>query len=307
MPDFTEKRFLSTYNAVVDNHNRSISTTRTAFEEMLRARITKYSELASRNIDELIVEYMSNPDFFNIAISSYIHSSYLVGQQQEMLSQEDFSTKYNALKSSFKNFKIVSYSDTFTSFTWTLACVMEYTDPTTNTYFTYDFGQFTIYLTINFNDLAYVVKASPCGNNTAAKSNSSVYHPHIGTNSKVCIGSYSDYIKGDLSKKAVLDIIYNISAVLQEYNPQSLYNGIDISSWIGSRCSLCLGFIPEKEKVVKCAKTMCEMHEACATKFENKYYNPVYIKDCTRCGKSSPAWVVKKGEIICGDCECQQS
>lgn len=307
MPEFTEKKFCNSYAAFLADRNHGIQQTHAYFHKIIQNRIQRYTELSQFDLPSLIEAYRNDPDFFNASIVGDVHVPYLIFPQITPLTPEELSVKLKTLKESFANFKFLTYSESFTAFGWVVSCVVEYNHPKSNTYFKYNFGEFHIALNIDFTTQNYVVKALPCGNNKHSKANRRIYHPHIAENGRACIGSYGDFIKGDIINFNIIDMIYNISSVLQEYNPQSLYNGMDISGWIGNKCAVCLSFIMNPEEVVRCSKTMCEMHKACSVEIDDEFYNPVYIKACTRCGKSSPAWTARDGEIICGDCSCQQN
>lgn len=281
-----------------------------------------YSDYRKKSLTEIdsyinkILEIKDAEDKVGLVVNLIERDSYVVTEPLAMrisvgslrfntdkispLDEKSVESKFNVFKNSFKNADIIGFSSDLTAFSWVVNCNMSYSNPVNNTHFKYDFGQFTLGFSYTDGE-RYTITAAPKEKNKPSKVNPSIYHPHVNRAGVLCIGSYTGQIADDIDNFRFLDIIFNISAVFQEYNPVSLQEGIDISNWLGNKCGFCMKFIPEGEGV-KCEKTFNYLHKKCSEKYNDKTYNPLYFKTCSVCSNSSPLWIPVDNQIICEKC-----
>lgn len=201
------------------------------------------------------------------------------------------------------NIYSLSYSNRLSSISF---CIKDLTiseqDPVTHTNILCNMGDFKVILANNTgyewrsipnisHQYLFTVTAEAIGNNKPRRTPGSDYdcfHPHIYKKS-VCQGSYKAFDQAyfDFEQIDILSYIYNICGVLTHYNPRSIHHpGADISLWIGTKCSVCYGYISEGQAKKACAKSGLFMHDDCSMLVDGKYYHPDQVKTCFKCNKN---------------------
>lgn len=215
-----------------------------------------------------------------------------------LLNAKTVADKVERLSNMFKDFEILSPFGTGDYMTWRANITMKHVNAPKNFAFTYDFGLFKFYFRIK-NHSSYDIIIKPESGNSTLQSGA--YHPHIRVDGRACIGTYEKDIKEDIKSLNPFSIIQNITEIMEQYNPLSIYTE-DIHSWIGQKCPVCCDFMPTGTDIVQCEKQKVMIHRACAVEHDGKFYNPLVIKKCSTCNESGPSWVFVSGNIFCGDC-----
>lgn len=233
-------------------------------------------------------------------ISDYLPSAIIRLHPEEIaqISSKQIGEKISNLKNMFKDFDILSYFGYNEYLHWQARIVMKHLDPKRNFGFEHDFGVFNFYFRIKSDGKPDVLIKQNSGNKTLENGS---YHPHIRVDGRACIGTYDQDIKGDIAKLDIFSIIQNITLIMEQYNPTSIFSE-DIHSWIGQKCPVCFGFIGSGEEQARCAKQMVMMHKDCAKQIGDSYYNPVLVKQCASCDKETVDWVFINNSITCKDC-----
>lgn len=216
-----------------------------------------------------------------------------------VIPQKKVGEKFDSLSNMFKNFEILSYFGYNEYTQWNARIVMKHADPKKNFGFEFDFGVFSFYFKVK-NDGKPDVIIKPSGTDNKILESGS-FHPHIRTDGRACIGTYEKDIKADIAKLDIFSIIQNITLIMEQYNPTSIFSE-DIHAWIGQKCPVCFGCIGPNDKQARCSKQMVMMHKDCAKQIGDNYYNPVLIKQCASCDAETSDWVFINNSIICKDC-----
>lgn len=304
MSKVTPEYYLELFNKKITLTKKNAKQAREKVDSFLEAINVIYD---SDDRYESFIESFNNDPYLHNYTADYINLNLLSVDIDSLNNEsiENIKNKFKLFKESFKNFDFLGISSSLQQFIWSFTCIMTHTDPRTGTHFQYNFGDVHCDLVLGSNN-AFSIKVHPLCNsknpNTFAKTNSAVFHPHISKNKVACIGSYVSDINADISNFRYLDIMFNITSVLQEYNPRSLQDGCDISEWIGEKCGFCHTFIGDKVEKVKCNKSFNYLHKSCGVEYKSNYYNPIHIKECSVCSKSSPLWAPINGKIVCEDC-----
>lgn len=227
-----------------------------------------------------------------------IHSIKRFPSEIPMYTAKNVGEKISHLSKMFKNFEITSYYGYNDYLSWTAKVVMKHSNPAKNFGFEYDFGTFIFYFRMKV-DWKPEVLVKPHAENKGLETGA--YHPHVRADGKACIGTYADHIFEDMSKLDIFTVMQNITSIMEQYNPTSIYSE-DIHSWIGQKCPVCFSFIGPTTKSARCEKSMQFMHESCAANVDGHYYNPLLLKKCTACSKESVDWVPVNNSILCKDC-----
>lgn len=256
------------------------------------------NSIENNNIDDAISAI--NMLDLSTRLSDYFPCSVLKKHPKEIqpVTAKFVSDKIKNLTNLFQDFDIQSYFGYNEYLNWSARIIMKHMDPQRNFGFEYDFGVFQFFFRIKHDGKPEVI-TKPLKDNKILDTGS--YHPHIRVDGKTCIGTYEKDIKTDIQNLNIFDIMQNITLLLEQYNPTSIYSE-DIHAWIGQKCPVCSGFISESDESARCAKTMQVMHKNCAGEISGKFYNPLLIKQCMSCDVETVDWVFINNSITCKDC-----
>ena len=281
--------------------------------------------LASQQIESRIAELnkaVADSNFRNVlshATKLNEYSNYNISKTR-YLTKEEFENQHSLCEKKFPEFKLISVNSYCTDLRWSMRVILKHADPSTNSYFDIDMGLFEIKFLSSadypmfkapYKNSYYSTYsscyASPTGENKPKSiGGNTCYHPHVNIDKKLCLGGYLNgkIIDVDLDNFNLWSIIYNISSIINNYNPKSLnFAGADISNWVGKKCPVCYQFCPDND-AVKCSKTNVYIHKDCGVEIDGKYYSPSEVSTCTSCKKETAYFIpYSSDKIICASCD----
>lgn len=247
------------------------------------------------------------------------YSNYNISQVK-YFTEKEFKDQHDLCEKKFSDFKLISVNSYLTEIKWNMRVILKHADPITNSYFDIDMGLFEIkFLTSSDYPIYHTpykhnyfttyknCYATPIGENKPkAIGSQTCYHPHVSSDKKLCLGGYYNgkIIDIDLDSFNLWSIIYNVSSIINNYNPKSLnFSGADISNWVGKKCPICYQFCPDSD-AVKCAKTNVYIHKDCGVEIDGNYYSPSEVSTCTACKKETAYFIpYSSDKIICKECD----
>ena len=222
----------------------------------------------------------------------------------KLLSKEEMASEFQILNQKY-GFEIDTCESKLRRFAFITRATITEVDPSTRTRLSVDLGKFKIDLSSRgtgfVGGVDYYVTAHPVGDNKPKQlPNGTCYHPHISSDSRLCLGTYN--LTADASRGDILSVFYNLCNLVNRYNPNSLnFSGGYISNWVGHKCVVCSGFA--NDLAVKTHNGLYAHKDCCIKHSDDKYYTLNEVKECSKCGVTTPDFTaVSRTECVCNPC-----